>query len=99
MLKRNENHWDARFALATNYSFYPGFLNKTPEAISHFETLRHLQERGAPEAKHARVYDALSRLYTRRGKSEKAREALTAGLERHPDDEALAKALRDLDEE
>jgi tetratricopeptide (TPR) repeat protein len=97
VLKKDPEHWDARFSLAFNWSMWPDFLNKTPDAIREFEKVREVQERGAPEEKHAQTYLQLSRLYQKQGKSDKAKDVLRAGLARHPDDAELKKALGSLD--
>ncbi len=95
----DDKHWDARNALATSYSRYPEFLNKTADAISGFEAVRRLQEGElAPEAKQAQVYTNLATLYLRQGNKAKAREALEAGSRRHPDDETIRKTLGTLGE-
>lgn len=93
VLARDGTHWDARFDLAFAYSQYPDFLNKTPDAIREFETLRRTQEGFAPEARHAQTYLQLANAYRKQGALDKAKEALAAGLARHPDDAELKKAL------
>ncbi len=93
VLERDERHWDARFSLAFGYSQYPDFLNKVPDSIREFETLRRFQEQSAPEPRQAQVYVQLASLYRRQASAEKARQVLEAGLARHPDDEEIRKAL------
>lgn len=87
-------HWDARFRLAESWSYYPDVMNRTADAIQVFERLREIQEAGAPEPRHARVYRFLHQLYLRQGEREKAEAALAAGARRHPDDAGLGKGVR-----
>jgi cytochrome c-type biogenesis protein CcmH/NrfG len=99
VLSLDANHWDARNSLATSYSRYPEFLNKTPDAIQEFETLRKQQESNlAPTAEQSGVYLNLGMLYMRQNNKEKAREALESGVRRHPDDEDLRRTLETLGE-
>lgn len=93
VLKLEPEHWDARYGVAFNWSMWPDFLNKTPDAVKEFEKLREVQERQSPEAKHAQTYFHLSRLYGKQGKADKAKEILRTGLARHPGDAELQKAL------
>ena len=92
VLEIDPDHWGARFHLAFNYSQWPDFLNKTPDAIKEFETLRKVQERQTPDPEHAQTYLQLSKLYQKTGKADLAKEALDEGLRRFPDDEELQKA-------
>lgn len=96
VLKQDPNHWDAGYSLAFNWSMWPDFLNKTPDAVKAFEKLRDVQERLTPEAKHANTYFQLSRLYQKQGKADKAKETLRAGLEKFPEDDELRKAYDSL---
>jgi tetratricopeptide (TPR) repeat protein len=96
VLARDERNWDARFALAFDYSQYPEFLNKAPDSIREFETLRRFQEQGTPEPRQAQVYVQLSSLYKRQAQADKARQVLEAGLARHPDDAEITKALESM---
>lgn len=94
VLKIDDQHWSARNSLATSYSRYPEFLNKTPDAIKEFEVLRKQQESNlAPAPEQANVYVNLGMLYMRQNNKEKAREALESGLRRHPDNAELRKTL------
>ncbi|MCG3135197.1 MAG: hypothetical protein HMLKMBBP_02703 [Planctomycetes bacterium] len=93
VLKADPDHWDAQFSLAFNWSMWPDFLNKTPDAVKGFEKAREIQERRTPAPEHAQTYFQLSRLYAKQGKTDKAKDVLRAGLERHPDDANLRKAL------
>jgi len=93
VLAVDENHWDAGYSLGVSWSQWPDFFNKTPDALKQFETLRDVQERGHPEARHAQTYLSLSRLHRKLGNADKAREALEAGAARHPESEDLRKAL------
>lgn len=93
VLKLDPENWDAQYSLAFNWSMWPEFLNKTPDAVAGFEKARAIQERKSPAPEHAQTYFQLSRLYAKQGKTDKAKEALRAGLERHPADPELRKAL------
>jgi len=89
VLQRDDTNWEARFSLAFSLSQWPAFLNKTPDAIREFETLRTQQETGRPEPQQARIYVQLVRMYRSGGQPDKAAAALRRGLARHPDDDAL----------
>lgn len=92
ILDIDPNDWDARFSVATNYTFWPEQFNKRPDAIKEFETLRKVQESQTPEAKHAQTYLQLRLLYLKDGRSDDAKAVLEEGLRRFPDDEELKKA-------
>lgn len=92
ILDIDPNDWDARFSIATNYSFWPEQFNKRPDAIKEFETLRKVQESQTPEAKHAQTYFQLRQLYLKDGRTDDAKAVLDEGLRRFPDDEELKKA-------
>jgi len=93
VLARDDRHWEARFSLATSWARYPDFLNKGPDAVREFETLRRQQESGPVEPRQAQVYLELGNLYKRAGNAEKQRAALEEGMRRHSDSEELRKAL------
>lgn len=93
VLEVDENHWEARYSVAFSWSQYPDFLNKTPDAIREFERLREIQERGAPEPRHAGVYVQLANLYRKQGNADKSRETLRRGLDLHPGNPELQKSL------
>ena len=90
-------HWRANFALGHNFAFYPDVMGKTREAIHYLEEARRIQENGAPDDEHVRVYLALSRLHSRQGDEDRARAVLESGLRRHPSNAELLRALEDLD--
>ena len=84
---------EARYSIAMSWSHWPTFLNKTPDAIREFKTLRQQQEAaGSTEPGHASTYLMLSMLEQRQGNFEAARESLDAGLAIFPEDEELKKA-------
>ncbi len=93
VLEIDPQHWDARYSLAFNWSQWPDFLNKTPDALREFETLREVQESQVPIDKHAGTYLQLSLLYRKTGNNDKARAALKDGLDRHPNSDELRKAF------
>jgi tetratricopeptide (TPR) repeat protein len=91
ILRQDESHWQARFNLAFSWSQYPDFLNKAPDAIREFETLRRQQEGRSAEPRFAATYLQLRMLYVKQGNEPKAREALEEGLRRFPEDAELKK--------
>jgi len=93
ILKVDDRHWQARFNVAFSWSQWPPFLGKALAAIDQFEKLRTQQEQGTPEKRHAQVYLSLAELYRGQGNVDRANETLRAGLDRHPDAEALRQAL------
>jgi len=93
VLEAEPDHWEARYSLAFNWSMWPDFLNKTPDAIREFEKLKEVQEHGSPQDHQADTYFQLSRLYLKQGKRDKAQEILKTGLSRHPESSELRKAL------
>src|SRR5690349_17204422 len=70
VLDIDPNHWSARFRLAFNYSQWPDFLNKRPDAIREFETLKKIQEGQTPNPEHAQTYFQLRQLYLKDGRSD-----------------------------
>jgi tetratricopeptide (TPR) repeat protein len=90
VLDLDERHWEARFSKAMSYTFYPDFLGKKKEAISHFETLVAQQEAMPVEASQAQTYLYLGNLLEARD-PQKAREMWAKGARRHPDNQELAK--------
>ncbi len=93
VVKQDENHWGANYSIAESWSWYPEQLGKTPDAIKQFEKVRKIQDGMTPDKQHANTYLRLSMLYNRQNNTKKAREALVAGIERHPEHEQLRKAL------
>ena len=96
ILKRDDRHWQARYSLAFSWSQYPDFLNKTPDSLREFETLRAQQEQGAADPRHANTYFHLHALYRKVGNAEKAKEALDEGVRRFPDNAELRKVQESL---
>lgn len=99
VIKLDENHWEANYSIGESWNWYPEQLGKTPDAINQFEKVRKIQEGLSPQDEHAKTYLRLSQLYNRQNNTKKSREALKAGLERHPGDEQLTKALETMGEE
>ena len=95
--ERDPEHWGANFSLGHNFAFYPDVMGKTRDAIHYLEEARRIQENGSPEDEQVRVYLALSRLYSRQGDEDRARDVLEAGLRRHPSNAELLGALEDID--
>lgn len=98
VLEVDPGHWQARHDRAFNWSMWPEFLGKTPAAVADFETLVDVQERDAPQARHASTYVHLARLYRRQNHEDKAREILARGAARHPGDAGIAAELRNFGE-
>lgn len=82
---RDETHWESRFKMGNSLSYYPAFLNRTPEAIDWLEKGVKLLDRQPVEDRHAENYARLASIYQREGKVDLARTTLNAGLTRHPD--------------
>jgi len=93
VLELDGQHWEARFTKAMSYTFWPDFLGKKKEAISHFETLVAQQERMPAQAHEANTYVFLGNLLEQRGDAQRAREIWEKGLRRHPEDAELRKRL------
>ena len=94
VLELDNTHWEARFTKAMSYTFWPKFLGKTKEAISHFETLVSQQEKMPVEAHQAQTYLFLGNLLEEQGDTAKAKEMWQKGARRHPDNQDLAKKAR-----
>jgi tetratricopeptide (TPR) repeat protein len=92
VLERDAEHWEARYSLAMSYSQFPDFLNKRPDAIREFETLKKQQEQRTPEPQYAQTYLQLRQLYLKDGRTDDAKAVLEEGRRRFPDDEELKKA-------
>ena len=91
VLELDNTHWEARFTKAMSYTFWPKFLGKTKEAISHFETLVSQQEKMPVEAHQAQTYLFLGNLLEEQGDAARAKEMWQKGARRHPDNQDLAK--------
>lgn len=90
VLALDDTHWEARFTKAMSYTFWPKFLGKEKEAISHFETLVTQQEKLPVEAHHAQTYLILGNLLEGSDPA-RAKELWRKGARRHPDNQELAK--------
>lgn len=93
VLAIDEKHWEARFTKAVSYTFWPDFLGKKGEAISHFETLIQQQESMPVDEDQAETYLFLGNLLEAKGDSAKAKEVWKKGVRRHPQHAELAKKL------
>ena len=91
VLELDNTHWEARFTKAMSYTFWPKFLGKTKEAVSHFETLVSQQEKMPVEAHQAQTYLFLGNLLEEQGDTARAKEMWQKGARRHPDNQDLAK--------
>lgn len=92
VLELDPEHWEARFSLGMSYSQFPDFLNKRPDAIREFETLKKQQESRSPEPHFAQTYLQLRELYLKDGKTDEAKRVLDEGMRLFPDDKELRKA-------
>ena len=92
VLAIDDKHWEARFTKAMSYTFYPDFLGKKADAISHFETLVKQQEQLPADSYQAQTYLYLGNLLEARDPA-RAREMWAKGAARHPDNQELAKRL------
>ncbi|MHC4953393.1 MAG: hypothetical protein ACYTGZ_05840 [Planctomycetota bacterium] len=92
-LKIEPNHWQARYGLAFGDSMAPEFVGLRPKAIEQFEELVQIQESGTPREEQALVYMRLGTLYKDAGSVKKARAMWRRGVDRHPGNESLKKAL------
>ena len=86
ILEDDPYHWQARYNLALNYSMYPSFLNKGPDAIRHFEYLKEMQKTLTVADGFADTYLQLANTYRKQGNVEMARKTLMEGAEQYPDD-------------
>ena len=92
ILEIDPGDWEARFSIATNYSFWPEQFNKRPDAIKEYETLKKLQESRPVDPKYAQTYLQLRQLYLKEGRTDDAKAVLEEGLRLYPDDAELIKA-------
>ena len=97
VLKLDPEHWEAQYSVAFSYSQYPDFMNKTADAINHFERALEIQNNRPPADGHALTYLQLANLYRKQGQADKARTMLRSGLDRHPSHGELTKALAALE--
>ncbi len=88
----DSTHWEARFTKAVSYTFWPDFLGKKKDAISHFETLVKQQDAMPAEDYQAQTYLYLGNLLEQSDPA-KAKEMWQKGARRHPNNAELrAKA-------
>lgn len=92
VLALDDNHWEARFTKAVSYTFWPPFLGKGKEAISHFETLVEQQERRPPQDHEAQTYLYLGNMLAEKDPA-RAREMWQKGMARHPNSAELRAKL------
>ncbi|MGE3175777.1 MAG: hypothetical protein AB7O97_24350 [Planctomycetota bacterium] len=92
VLALDENHWEARFTKAVSYTFWPDFLGKKQEAVTHFERLVAQQDSMPAVDYQAQTYLYLGNLLAERD-PERAREIWQRGLRRHPGNADLLQKL------
>lgn len=90
----DETHWRARFNKAISLAFWPAPMGKQPVAIKNFEILIEQQKNAPPKPGHAATHLFLGNLYLQTGEKAKALETWRAGLEKFPDDAALAGQIK-----
>lgn len=88
VLEQDPAHWQARFTKAVSYTFWPEFLGKKGEAITHFETLVQQQAAMPPEPAQAQTYLFLGNLLEARDPA-RARAIWAQGAARHPENQEL----------
>ena len=93
VLALDENHWEARFTKAVSYTFWPAFLGKGKDAISHFETLVKQQESMPAQEHEAQTYLYLGNMLAERDPA-RAREMWQKGMTRHPNSAELREKLK-----
>ncbi|MEM7164989.1 MAG: hypothetical protein AAF581_05955 [Planctomycetota bacterium] len=92
----NTSHWESRYRVGENLSYYPAFLNKTEEATQWLDEALQLQRQLPAEPRHARTYLRLSQMYQQQSKISEARAVLEEGVGRHPASDELRTALQRL---
>lgn len=90
VLELEPTHWEARFTKAVSYTFWPDFLGKKKEAISHFETLVKQQDSMPAEDYQAQTYLYLGNLLEQSDPA-RAKEMWQKGAKRHPNNAELRK--------
>lgn len=88
VLAIDDHHWEARFTKAVSYTFWPDFLGKKKQAISHFETLVAQQELQPAQPHQAQTYLYLGNML-QESDPQRAAEIWAQGLRRHPNDPEL----------
>jgi tetratricopeptide (TPR) repeat protein len=88
VLELDPVHWQARFTKAVSYTFWPEFLGKKGEAITHFEKLVQQQAAMPVEANQAQTYLYLGNLLEARDPA-RARAVWAQGAARHPENQEL----------
>lgn len=92
-LALDEGHWEARFTKAVALSFWPPFLGKQKEAVSHLEILV-AQQAGQPKQEQfAQTHLILGNMYQQLGQADKAVAAWQVGYAQFPNDADLKKQL------
>lgn len=92
VLALDDRHWEARFSKALSYTFYPPFLGKQKDAITHFQKLVEQQDQSSPQPHEAQTYLYLGNLLQERDPAQ-ARAIWQKGAARHPESQELAGKL------
>jgi len=94
VLTVDPQNWEAQRNIATSYSRYPDFLNKTGAAISEYEKTIAIQESSAqPRKEFANSYLEMARLQVKTGDPASALSTLERGAAAHPDNAAITSQL------
>jgi tetratricopeptide (TPR) repeat protein len=96
VIDRDPDHWEAQYALAYNFTWYPTAMGKAADAVRGFEQCLRIQEHLPPEARHVATYRNLASLYEQQHQRERAERVLQQGLLRHPGDAGLVADLQRL---
>jgi len=99
VLEKDPEHWRARYSRAVGISHSQRTPQGRATAAREFEALIEIQRGGTAEPRFADTYGQLAQVYMADRQVDKARAALQAGLERHPDDPSLRDQLVKLDSE
>jgi tetratricopeptide (TPR) repeat protein len=94
VIDRDPDHWEAQFALAYNFTWYPTAMGKAADAVRGFEECLRIQEHSPAEARHVATYRNLGRLYEQQQQRDRAVRVLQQGLARHPGEPGLTADLQ-----
>ena len=96
--EQDPTHWQSRFNLGNNLSYYPTYLNRSQDAIEWLQKSVDTLDGSPVEERHIQSFTRLSHLHCRVGNAEQARAILVDGLTRHPGSDALRRALQSLED-
>ena len=93
LAEANPNDPQSQMNQAVSYTFWPAFLGKGKDAISHFETLVKQQESMPAQDHEAQTYLYLGNMLAERDPA-RAREMWQKGMTRHPNSAELREKLK-----